>query len=83
MESESLQARIQHESAELMALHPQIGVCRATLDRWKEGTEDRYSLSLDIRWPQHQTLISGDAKDSALGALEAAFGAARRQLGER
>lgn len=80
MESDSLQARIQHESAELMALHPQISVCRATLDKWKEATEERYSLRLDIRWPQHQSLISGPARSSAYEALRAAFDAAAQQL---
>lgn len=80
MEPESPQARIRHESAELMARYPQVGVCRATFDEWQEGAESRYSLSLDIRWPQHQTLISGEAKASAAAAIDAAFSDARRRL---
>jgi hypothetical protein len=83
MEADSLQARIQHESAELMALHPHISVCRATLDKWQEGSEERYSLRLDIRWPQHQSLISRPARGSAEGALRAAFDAAAQQLSQR
>lgn len=77
MDSASLQARIQHEVADLRTLYPQIEACRATLDEWQEGEETRHALRLDIRWPQHQTLISGAAKDSASAALRAAFEAAR------
>jgi len=80
MEREAPQARIQHESAELMARYPHISVCRAVLDEWQEGSERRYSLSLDIRGPQHQTLISGEAKASAAAAIGAAFKKARRRL---
>lgn len=80
MEPESLQARIQHETAELIALHPDILACRATLDEWKEGEQSRFALRLDIRWPQRQTLISGRARESASAALHAAFAAARQRL---
>jgi hypothetical protein len=80
MESATLQARIQHEVADLRALYPHIEVCRATLDQWKEREETRYALQLDIRWPQHQTLISGTASDHADTAVRASFDAARRSL---
>ncbi len=80
MDSSSLQARIQYEVADLRALYSQIEVCRATLDQWKEGEETRYALQLDIRWPQHQTLISGTANDHADAAVRASFDAARRAL---
>lgn len=72
MDSASLQARIQHEVADLRTLYPQIEACRATLDEWKEGDQARYALQLDIRWAQHQTLISGTAKDDVNAALRAA-----------
>jgi hypothetical protein len=34
MDTESLQARIEHESAELRALYPHIKDCQAALLRW-------------------------------------------------
>jgi len=80
MDRESLQIRIEHELAELRALFPQISACRSALDEWQEDGESRYALRLDIRSPQHQTLVSGAAKDNPLGALRAAFDAARREL---
>jgi hypothetical protein len=80
MDRESLQALVQHELVELQARFPRIGVCRSTLDEWQEDEASRYALRLDIRWPQHQTLVSGDAKDNPLDAVRAAFDAARAQL---
>lgn len=80
MDRESLQARIHHEVAGFQARFPQISACRATLDEWQEEGTSRYALRLDIRWPQHQTLVSGEAKDDPLGAVRAALDAARRQL---
>lgn len=76
---DSLQARMQHEIAELRAAYPRITGCHAALDEWREGADSRYALRLDIRWPQHQSLISGAAKADAYAALHAAFAAARRR----
>ena len=80
MDRPALETRIQLELAELRARFPQISACRSTLDEWKEDGDSRYALRLDIRWPQHQTLVSGAAKGDAVGALHAALDAARRQL---
>jgi hypothetical protein len=77
VDRESLQSRIQHELAELRACFPQISACHSTFDEWTEDQDSRYALRLDIRWPQHQTLVSGDAKDNPLDAVRAAFDAAR------
>ncbi len=80
MDRESLQAQIHHEVAEFQARFPQITACRSTLDEWLEEGRSRYAVRLDIRWPEHQTLVSGEAKDSPLGAVRAALETARRQL---
>ncbi|TAK86808.1 MAG: hypothetical protein EPO20_06160 [Betaproteobacteria bacterium] len=80
MDRETLEGRIQLELAQLQARFPQVSACRSTLDEWQEDGNSRYALRLDIRWPQHQTLVSGDAKDNPLGALRAALEAAERQL---
>jgi hypothetical protein len=77
MDSESLQTRIEHELAELRSRFPQISACHSALEEWTEDRENRFALRLDIRWPQHQTLVSGDAKDNPLDAVRAAFDAAR------
>ena len=80
MDRERLQARIQHESAELLALHPRIALCRTTLEQGQGRGESRYALRLDIRWPEHQTLVSGPPQPSAEAAVAAGFAAAREQL---
>ena len=80
MDTQSLQARIEHESAELRALYPRIKDCHTALVRWTGASGDHLSLHLDIRWPQHQTLVSGPARDSAAAAVEAGFHAARERV---
>jgi hypothetical protein len=80
MHIDSVQARIEHETAELRACFAHITDCRSLLIRWDVAGEKRYSLRLDIRWPQHQTLMSSEPYDSAPAAIEAAFHAARELM---
>lgn len=80
MDDDSLHARIEHETAELRSRYPHIIDCHSAMVKWDEGGEKRYSLGLDIRWPQHQTLVSGEAKDSAPAAIAAAFLTARQRV---
>lgn len=82
MESDSLHARIEHESAELRAKYPHVTSCHTAMMQWNEAGAKRYSLRLDIRWPQHQTLISGEAKDNPAAAISAAFHSARERIHE-
>lgn len=82
MDSDSLQAPIRHDIAELRGNHPRITACHATLEDWYEGMQARHSLRLDIRWPQHQSLISGPARDSAEEAVHAAFDLATGSLAQ-
>ena len=80
MSPDSLQARVEHGIAELRAAYPRIGECRAALDHWSDGGRARHALRLDLRWPQHQSLVSGPACDSPEAALQAGFDAARQLL---
>ena len=73
MKKDGLRAEIEHRIAELCAAHPRISHCAARMENWREGGTPRYALGLDIRWPQHQTLLSGPARASAEDAVEAAF----------
>jgi hypothetical protein len=82
MDIDSVQARIEHESAELRARYPHITDCSSLLVQWDEAGKKRYSLRLDIRWPQHQTLLSGEPEDDALAAIAAAFASARTRVHE-
>lgn len=82
MDIESVQARIAHEGAELRALFPQIQHCHTALVRWTDPEGPHYSLRLDLRWPEHQTLLSGEPKDSADAAIAAAFATARKRVQE-
>jgi hypothetical protein len=83
MDVDSLQSRIEHEIAELRGAFPRVESCHSALVQWKDGEQDRYSLGLDIRGPQHQTLLSGPAQASAEAAVEAAFRLARERLQSR
>jgi hypothetical protein len=80
MDIDSVQARIAHESAELRAGYPHITDCHTLLVQWDEAGRKRYALRLDIRWPQHQTLLSGEPRDDALAAIAAGFASARTPL---
>ena len=82
MDTDSVQARIEHQTADLRTLYPYIKDCHSALVRWKTDGEERYSLNLDIRWPQHQALVAGESKDSAVAAIAAGFDAARRRVHE-
>jgi hypothetical protein len=82
MDIDSVHARIEHESAELRARYPHITDCRTALVQWNEAGKKRYSLKLDIRWPRHQTLLSGDSMDDAGAAIAAAFARARQRVQE-
>ena len=80
MKNDSLGAEIEHRIAELCAAHPRISHCSARMEDWREGGKPRYALGLDIRWPQHQSLVSGPACASAEEAVEAAFAKATSSL---
>jgi hypothetical protein len=80
VKADTLQAAIEHRIAELRAAHPRIAACHATLDEWHEDTGPRHALRLDIRWPQHQSLVSGPARPNIRAAVEAAFELAARTL---
>lgn len=82
MDIDSVHARIEHESAELRARYPQITACRSALVQWNEAGKKRYSLKLDIRWAQHQTLLNGAAMDDVGAAISAAFALARQRVQE-
>jgi len=81
MKSDSLQAGIEHRIADLRAAHPKITVCHAMLEQWHEDTGPRHALRLDLRWPEHQSLVSGPARASAEEAGQAAFEKAARAAG--
>lgn len=82
MKPDTLQADIEHRIAELRAAYPRIAVCHATLDEWHEDAGPRHALRLDIRWPQHQSLMSGPARPSMRAAVQAGFELAAQTLEE-
>ena len=80
MDRESVRAKIERGCAELRARYPHVDDCLPALIEWQEGGQARYALSLDIRWPQHQSLVSGPAQPSAEAAVDAAFRLAREKV---
>jgi hypothetical protein len=75
------QARIEHEIAELRGACPHITSCHSALRTWFTDGAPRHALWLDIRWPDHQSIVSGPACDSVERALQAGFDKARAALG--
>jgi hypothetical protein len=75
------QARIEHEIAELRGTYPRITSCHSALRTWYQDGAPRHSLWLDLRWPEHQSIVSGPACASAEEALQAGFDKARNLLG--
>lgn len=73
-------ARIEHEVAELRGAYPRITVCHSALRTWYEAGAPRHSLWLDLRWPEHQSIVSGPASASAEQAVQAGFDKAREVL---
>jgi hypothetical protein len=80
MEPDLLRASIHREIAKLRAASPRITACHATIEEWHEAGVPRHALQLDIRSPEHQSLISGPARDNVDEALRAAFDAAAEQM---
>ena len=74
------QARIEHEIAELRGTWPRITSCQSALRTWFEDGVPRHSLWLDLRWPEHQSIVSGPACASVEQALAAGFEKARQTL---
>ena len=75
-----LHARIEHEIAELRGAYPRINLCHSALRKWTEDGAQRHSLWLDLRWAQHQSIVSGPACGSADEALQAGFDKAHELL---
>lgn len=80
MKKDNLRAEIEHRIIELRAAYPRISHCSARMEDWREGGKPRYALGLDIRWPQHQSFVSGPSCASAEEAVEAAFAKATSSL---
>jgi hypothetical protein len=80
MKSDGLHAELGHRIAELRARYPRVQHCEARIEQWQEDGEPRHAVRLDIRWPQHQHLVSGPARANAAQALQAAFEKATGQL---
>ena len=76
------QARIEHEVAELRGAYPRLTSCHSAFRTWVEDDAPRHSLWLDLRWPEHQSIVSGPACASVEEALQAGFDKARAILGD-
>ena len=80
MDADSIRARIEHEVAELRARYPEMTRCDTALSRRTEAGATRYSLYLDMHWPQSQILLPGPAMPDAGAAIDAAFREARSRI---
>jgi hypothetical protein len=80
MKSDSFQAELEHEIGELRGAFPRVTAVRAELDEVREYDSRRFAVRLDIRWPEHQALLSGPACGAPLDALHAAFAMAKGRL---
>ena len=80
MRSDSLQALIEHGIADLRAAYPDITSCQFALQGARDGEHMRHSLWLDIRAPQHQSIVCGPVCPSEHEAVQAGLEKARHEL---
>ena len=80
MRSDSLQALIEHGIADLCAAYPDITSCQFALQGARDGERMRHSLWLDIRAPEHQSIVCGPACASEHEAVQAGLAKARYEL---
>jgi len=80
MDADAIRARIDQQAAELRTAYPDMTRCDTALAQRKEGGKARYSLYLDLRWPQTQVLVTGPAHSDAGAAIDAAFHEARSRI---
>ena len=80
MKPNGLQASLNCRIADLRSAYPRITVCHAALQTVRDGARVRHSLWLDLRWPEHQSIVSGPVRESVEDALQAGFDKARAIL---
>ena len=80
VDTDAIHARIEQRSTELRARYPDMKSCDTALSQRREDGRLRYSLYLDLRWPQTQVLVAGPLHDDAGVAIDAAFQEARNRI---
>lgn len=78
--SEGLRAVIRRDFDRLKSEHADLRDCRIALETVNGAGLPRFCAHLELRLPQRQVIISGEARETALDALHAALAAARRHL---
>ena len=79
-DAERLRAAIRSDFDRLKDQHADLRDCRVALKMVGGDVSPCFSAHLDLRLPQRQVIISGEARDTAADALRAALEAARRHL---
>jgi hypothetical protein len=80
--SEALEARIRNAVAELAGLYPQLSACHVAAEKVAPGPAEAFCVRLDLRFPEHQSLLNGEPCASLDLAIRSAFNAAKRRLEE-
>jgi hypothetical protein len=80
--SEALEARIRDAVAGLADLCPQLSACHVVAEKAAPGGCEAFCVRLDLRLPEHQSLLNGEPCASLDLAIRGAFDAARKRLGE-
>ena len=77
---ERLRARVRADFDVLKSDYADLRDCRVALEMVNGAALPRFCAHLDLRLPQRQIIISGEASETAAEALCAALAAARRHL---
>ena len=80
MDADAIRAHIERKSAELRQQHPDMTHCDSALSQRREDGKPRYSLYLELRWPNTQVLVTGPVHGDAGTAIDAAFQEARTRI---
>ena len=80
MDADVIRAHIDRKAAELRQRYPDMTHCDSALSQRREEGKLRYSLYLELRWPQTQVLVTGPVHGDAGTAIDAAFQEARARI---
>ena len=78
--SERLRSGIRGDFDRLKGEHPELRGCRVAVEMVAGAVVPRFSAHIELRLPQRQIIVSGEASDSVPSALRRALDSARRQL---
>jgi hypothetical protein len=80
MDASWIRTRIEQATAALRASYPDMTDVHTVFSHRLEAGRPRYSLYLDLHWPQRQLLVPGPSREEPGAAIDAAIQEARARI---